>query len=205
MSQDGLTWLSSRLPPQVELATLQQIHSADVLEARAGCVGRGDALASADRDLALAVVTADCVPVLIASRERIAAVHAGWRGLEAKIIRAAVEGLAADEVVAWVGPAIGPCCYEVGDEVAERIAAVSRASVVDRRGRQRPHLDLPAAAVFQLEGLGVEVLHRSPECTRCRSTVLWSYRREGNAAGRNVAAIWRHDPAAETAGSAGGQ
>ncbi len=179
------------------MATVQQVHSAAVREARAGCAGKGDALLSAGHELALAVVTADCVPVLMASSERLAAVHAGWRGLAGKIIEATVERFQGDKVVAWIGPAIGPCCYEVGDEVAERIEAVSNSSVVDRRG-VRPHLDLPAAAGFQLESLGVEVLHCSAECTRCETPSLWSYRRHAEAAGRNVAAIWRHDCEVET-------
>lgn len=188
-AEDGLPWMSSLLPPEIELATARQVHSADVLEARAGCAGEGDALVSAERHLALTVVTADCVPLLMASPQRLAAVHAGWRGLEAGVIAAAVQRFEDAPRVAWVGPAIGPCCYEVGSDVAERIVAVSHPSVVVRGG-ERPHLSLLDAAIHQLHGLGVEVLHRASECTRCGSG-LWSYRRDGAAAGRNVAAIWR--------------
>jgi hypothetical protein len=188
-AENGLAWLSARLPPEIEMATAQQVHSATVLDARGGCAGEGDALVSAAHHLALAVVTADCVPVLVASRRQLAAIHAGWRGLEAGVIAAAVQRFEGSGLVAWLGPAIGPCCYEVGADVAERIAAVSHPSVV-LRGGERPHLSLLDAAVHQLEGLGVEVLHRAPECTRCGSG-LWSYRRDGQSAGRNVAAIRR--------------
>ncbi len=180
------------LPEGVEPAWLQQVHSASVLDAQPGCNGQGDALVTGRRRLALAVVTADCVPVMLAAGDRIAAVHAGWRGLAQSILPVAVERLeGAGPMTAWIGPAIGSCCYEVGPDVAERVRAASSAGVVRDGRRGRPHLDLVAAAVVQLERCGVGDVHVVEGCTRCQASRLFSYRREGPGAGRNVAAIWR--------------
>ncbi len=192
------------LPAGIEAAWLRQIHSADVVAARPGDNGQGDALVTRRRQLALAVVTADCVPVLLAGGEWIAAVHAGWRGLAQSILLSALERLRADSdpVTAWIGPAIGPCCYEVGHDVAEQVRAASGDGVVRDGQRGRPHLDLVAAAVAQLERRGVADVHAVEACTRCDESRLFSYRREGPGAGRNVAAIWRRSRAARGPGPA---
>ncbi len=184
------------LPEGIEPAWPTQVHSATVLDARPGRNGEGDAVITDRRRLALAVVTADCVPVLLAATGRIAAVHAGWRGLAQSILPAVLERLARPEpdagpVTAWIGPAIGPCCYEVGADVAARVRATSGDGVVRNGPRGRPHLDLVAAAVAQLARHGVQEVHTVDACTRCDEDRLFSYRREGPAAGRNVAAIWR--------------
>ena len=91
----------------------------------------------------------------------------------------------------WIGPAIGPCCYEVGDDVARRVQAASSEAVVLEGPRGRPHLDLVAAARVQLERNGVGDIRAIRACTRCDAGHLWSYRRDGASAGRNVAAIWQ--------------
>ncbi|HVR30747.1 MAG TPA: polyphenol oxidase family protein [Thermoanaerobaculia bacterium] len=178
----------------LEVAILRQTHSRRVLEARPGDCGEGDALVSAHAGLALRVVTADCVPVLLASATRIAAVHAGWRGLRAGIVGAAARRLGADGACAAViGPAIGGCCYEVGGDVAEEVAEeVGSRSVILRPGDgPRPHLDLRLAARLALEQAGVEAITTIEACTRCDSSRLWSYRRDGRGAGRNLAFVWR--------------
>ena len=174
-------------------AWARQVHSATVLDARPGINGAGDALVTNRRALAVAVVTADCVPVLLAGEGRIVAVHAGWRGLAQSILPRALERLEADasSITAWIGPAIGPCCYEVGIEVSEKVVAASSENVASDGPRGRPHLDLVAAARFQLARHGVTDVRTLSVCTRCDDTRLWSYRREGPGAGRNVAAIWR--------------
>jgi YfiH family protein len=137
-------------------------------------------------------VTADCVPVLLGGGSRIAAVHAGWRGIAAGIVGAALTrlGVPGRELIAWLGPAIGACCYEVGDEVAREVAAASGSAVVADGPRGRPHLDLAAAVAAQLRRGGVEQLRTVDRCTRCDDGRLWSYRREGPEAGRNVAFVW---------------
>ena len=182
------------LPAGIELAGLNQIHSAIVLDARPGELdGRpGDSLVTERSGLALVVVTADCVPVLIAAGSKIAAVHAGWRGLAQSILPATIERLSATgPMTAWLGPAIGPCCYEVGTEVAEKVCAESAPEVVRDGPRNRPHLDLIRAVRTQLERQGVRDVRALDVCTRCDEKRLYSYRREGPGTGRNVAAIWR--------------
>lgn len=184
-----------------EVAFLRQIHSAEVRPAAPGRCGEGDALWTRRRGLALAVVTADCVPVLLAAKGAVAAAHAGWRGIVAGVVTAALRSLGTEagfapssKVRAWIGPAIGPCCYEVGEDVAEKVAAASEAGVVLREGRRpRPHLDLQQAVAAQLGAAGVEAVETVPVCTRCAERDLWSYRRDGAGAGRNRAFIWLRD------------
>jgi purine-nucleoside/S-methyl-5'-thioadenosine phosphorylase / adenosine deaminase len=181
------------VPAGVEPAWLQQIHSALVVDARPGENGPADGLTTRRPELGLAVVTADCVPVLLAAGAEIAAVHAGWRGLADRIVPAALDRLwrrGRIETTAWIGPAIGPCCYEVGEDVAARVAGASSEEVVREGRRGRPHLDLSAAARLQLQQLGVEDVRELERCTRCDQR-LCSYRRDGPRAGRNVALIWR--------------
>lgn len=180
----GRDEILARVEPEAPpVAWAKQIHSATVLPAHPGHCGEGDALFGDAPDLALSVVTADCVPVLLAGPNGLAAVHAGWRGLVGGVIPAALEKLGGAET-AWIGPTIGPCCYEVGEEVAEQFPAEA---VV--RGGSKPHLDLVAAALLQLQG--VEDVRRVGICTRCAADELYSYRREGKGVGRNVAFIWR--------------
>ena len=194
----------ARLP----VAAARQVHSDRVVEAREGSCGEADALWTARPGLVLSVITADCVPVVLAStgasvesstgNERstaggpVAAVHAGWRGLEAGVVLRAVEALPAapESLISWIGPAIGACCYEVGEEVAARVAAASHPSVVTPGLRYRPHLDLPGAVRHQLLRAGVPAPRIVVRCTRCDAEALWSYRREGRGAGRNVTYVW---------------
>ncbi|HEX6202994.1 MAG TPA: peptidoglycan editing factor PgeF [Thermoanaerobaculia bacterium] len=190
--------------PPAALAAARQVHGATVLEPPADAAspaghaiacGEGDALVTDRPGLALSVITADCVPVLVEAGGRIAAVHAGWRGLVAGVIEATVHRLAAagapprGEWIAWIGPTIGACCYEVDEDVATRVAAATSPEVVSRPG-PKPHLDLVAAARHQLAARGVRDLRVVSPCTRCEPRLLWSYRREGARAGRNHAFIW---------------
>jgi len=194
--------LSGSSETSVDVAWVRQIHSAQVLDAAPGCRGEGDALVTDRQGLALAVVTADCVPILLASREvggGIAAVHAGWRGISKQIVVGALTRLRARpaSVLAWIGPAIGPCCYEVGPEVVQAVAracGVGRTEELVRPNpdptRSNPHLDLVWAVETQLRAAGVEDIRRLGGCTRCHPRELWSYRRDGSAAGRNLAYVW---------------
>ncbi|HWM93501.1 MAG TPA: peptidoglycan editing factor PgeF [Thermoanaerobaculia bacterium] len=178
-------------PDAPSVAWAKQFHSARVLPAHPGNCGEGDALFSDAPDLALSVVTADCVPILLAGPQGLAAVHAGWRGLVGGVIPAALQAAGGGEGwTAWIGPTIGPCCYEVGEDVAEQVAAVGGPDVVIP-GPDRPHLDLVAAARHQLKAAGVEEVYSVASCTRCEAERLYSYRREGQAVGRNAAFIWR--------------
>ncbi len=185
---------------ELPVAQAKQVHSDTVLSTRARDsveVGEGDALWTDRRGLVLSVITADCVPVLLADRsgDRIAAVHAGWRGLVSGVIPRAVEALGAPRgaLDAWIGPSIGVCCYEVGDDVAAAVVGAT-ASHVLQAGEgtgERPHLDLAAAARHQLGAAGIESVRTVADCTHCDPERLWSYRREGPGVGRNVAYVWR--------------
>jgi polyphenol oxidase len=181
-------------PAAPGVAWAKQIHSARVLAAAAsGLQGEGDALTTRNAGLVLCVVTADCVPVLLAGPGGLAAVHAGWRGIAGGVLPETLAGVAGPlrEWTAWVGPAIGACCYEVGPEVAEQVAAASDPAVVLTGPAGRPHLDLHEAVRRQLAAAGVGEVVCVPRCTRCDPERLWSYRREGARAGRNHAFIWR--------------
>jgi len=183
------------------MATLKQIHSATVLTATAeGCVGEGDALITDMPGLSLAVRTADCLPILLADpRNRaIAAVHSGWRGTVAGAAVNALNKMHENyktnpfEVVAAIGPGIGPCCYEVGPEVAAQFSHWGADPQV-RGGRPRPpvHLNLANAKRTQLVAAGIpdsqiEVL---PYCTKCRPDLFHSFRRDHAAAGRMISFI----------------
>jgi YfiH family protein len=181
------------IPGAPPVAWAKQIHSTRALPAVAGACGEGDALFTNEDGIALSVITADCVPILLASPDRLAAVHAGWRGIAGRIVAATLEkaGGPPESWIAWIGPAIGPCCYEVGDDVAEQIAAASTLEVVLSGPAGKPHLDLQLAVQRQLEAAGVHEVITVRACTRCDSERLWSYRREGRQAGRNVGFIWQ--------------
>jgi YfiH family protein len=176
-----------------DLAWAKQIHSPTVLPAQAGACGEGDALWTDRAGLALSVVTADCVPVVLAGPGGIAAVHAGWRGLVNGVISATLCELPGQlsEWTAWIGPAIGACCYEVDEDVAAQVIASSDPAVAVPGPAGRPHLDLPGVARRQLEAAGVGEVVWLVRCTRCDEEKLSSYRREGKGGGRNVAFIWR--------------
>lgn len=175
------------------VAWVHQVHGAQVVDAgAAGACGEGDALVARTRGLALAIVTADCVPVLLAGPRGIAAAHAGWRGIVAGVVGAALAELGGSpaECVAWIGPAIGPCCYETGPEVAAQIAAASHDAAVSPGPVGRPHVDLRLAVRHQLATAGVERVEVVDLCTRCAAGLLHSYRRDGRGAGRNHSFIW---------------
>lgn len=188
-----------------DLATARQVHSATVLQAQAGFCGEGDALWTDRSGLALSVITADCVPVVLAGPGGIAAVHAGWRGLVHGVISAALREVpgSLSKWTAWIGPAIGVCCYEVGEEVAAQVVAVSNPKIAVPGPSGMPHLDLQAVARRQLEKAGVGEIVTLAHCTRCDEEKLFSYRREGKGAGRNIAFIWRAPEASASPGTPG--
>lgn len=152
-----------------------------------------DALVCCTPGLLVGVLTADCVPVLLADGEAgvVAAAHAGWRGLVAGVLEQTVttmvaRGARVERISAAVGPCIGAQAYEVGDEVA---GAFTRLEGVVRRDTPRPHVDLARAAELLLRSAGVvepAVAHR---CTYAEAQLFHSYRRDGAAAGRQLSAI----------------
>lgn len=181
--------------PGMPVAWMSQVHGATVLEAQGpGPVGEADALLTRQPGLLLAVRTADCVPVLVASPQGVAAIHAGWRGVAARVVPAAVAALGgASAAVAAVGPAIGGAVYEVGPEVVDglRAAGIPLAVFLRPRPGRRPTVDLAAAVAHQLRAAGVGAVEVLPDCT-FQDRGLHSHRRDGDAAGRNAGLIgWR--------------
>ena len=188
-------------------AILRQVHGSRVVRS----TDLGDARLEADGVVGFrgdgpgapvpAVRMADCAAVLLASGggDAFAAVHAGWRGIAAGIVREAVRrlaepGWAPSTLVAAIGPSIGPCCYEVGDEVVEAIVAagVPESSLFVRTvPGGRPRVDLHAALARQLADAGVpaEAIHPAPWCTRCRNDLFFSFRAEGRDVGRLMAVV----------------
>lgn len=164
------------------LALNRQVHSALVHEAHPGARGEaGDGLWTAEPDLPVVAMTADCLPIALVRTDgavpAVAVLHAGWRGLLAGVVQRGVASLGR-RVAACIGPAIGPCCYEVGPEVAEPFTASFGADVV--RGR---NLDLWTSAERALRATGVETVERIDLCTACRSDLFFSHRRTGKPRG----------------------
>lgn len=156
------------------LRLAKQVHGADVLEvgrADATVAGEADALVTRERGVTIGILTADCTPVILAGSGIVAVAHAGWRGLVAGVVEAAVEAVG-DVGAAWVGPSIHACCYQVGPEVIE--AFEGRGLPVAARDR----VDPGGAAVVALRRCGVEHLARSIDCTSCEAR-YFSYRRDG--------------------------
>ncbi|MGE5414424.1 MAG: peptidoglycan editing factor PgeF [Syntrophomonadaceae bacterium] len=161
---------------------------------REACAGECDALATDRSDNALVVQTADCVPILLAGRRALGAAHAGWRGSARNVAAAAVSAVRAlgeepAALSAWIGPSIGPCCYEVGGEVAAQFAGDSVRAGCGGGFR----LDLRAVNVAQLTEAGVprSAISVHPACTRCGGEAYASWRRDGPKAGRMIALVAR--------------
>jgi purine-nucleoside/S-methyl-5'-thioadenosine phosphorylase / adenosine deaminase len=143
-----------------------------------------DAQATAEPGLAPLVMVADCLPIAVSGPRGVAMVHGGWRGLAGGIVATAGERVRAD--VAAIGPGIGPCCYEVGEEVLAQFADLEGVAV----GRM---LDLTAVATQLLERSGVEEIDASGLCTSCNPELLFSHRRDGERTGRQAGLVWRQD------------
>lgn len=180
-----------------KLATPQrQVHGATVVRAEraADTVCDCDAVVSAAPGLVLGVRTADCVPVLLwHPRTGMAgAVHAGWRGVAASIVPAAVAAMnvPASELRAAIGPAIGVCCYEVDDETCRKVRAVApkATTIATRLGHAR--IDLRAGVRGQLAEAGVAVVEDSSACTSCDSAArFYSHRAHRGVTGRHLSFI----------------
>ena len=145
-------------------------------------VGDADGLSVTRPLLPVAVITADCLPIaLVAPGEgRAVALHAGWRGLAAGAIDAAAASFSdPSEVLAAIGPAIGPCHYEVGPDVALAVAAGSEGGAVSERRDGSTYLDLSATAAKHLRAAGIRRVERAEECTACEERRFFSHRRDG--------------------------
>jgi len=178
---------------------LRQVHGIRVADADAARAGDGepeaDAAVARRPGTVCAVLVADCMPVLLAdeSAQVVAAAHAGWRGLCGGVLEATVEAMRVDRrrLNAWLGPAIGPQAYEVGDEVREAFVRRDPSARVAFRATRPGHwlLDLYAVARQRLSACGVTRIYGGGFCTFSDPKRFFSYRRDGQT-GRMAALIW---------------
>ena len=189
--------VAAELDGDGRLLLLRQPHGAVVAPAPWNGAPEADAAVAAEPGLVLGIQTADCLPVLLVDPQLrlVAAAHAGWRGTAAGVTRQAVRALVArgsrpQDLVAALGPAIGPCCYEVGDELREAFGPEGAEFFRPGPGA-KPHLDVRAANVRQLleAGLPAEAIHNIADCTHCHPDLYHSYRREGLGSGRMISFV----------------
>jgi len=190
--------------PEGRLLTLRQVHRADVL------VFEGDtrilthplpydAVITNKKRVALGISTADCLPILMIDRSKkvIGAVHAGWRGMWRGVVQRAARTMieafdsSPGDILAGIGPGIGPCCYEVGTEVVslfQNSPDTPQEFIQERGGKT--YLDLSRAAQLELNQVGIppENIETIPLCTACREDLFFSYRRDGKT-GRQLSFI----------------
>jgi YfiH family protein len=173
------------------LRIVRQVHAADVATDDAP-LDAADGQVTRRAGVAATVLVADCLPVAVAGPNGVAMLHAGWRGLAGGILRRGVELLRAADgddgpLAAAIGPGIGVCCFEVGDEVRDAFAArVGGAGF--RRGR---NLDLKAIARRELLAAGVADVGVCDLCTMCEPELFFSHRRDGGSTGRQAGVVWR--------------
>lgn len=175
---------------------LKQVHRADVADADSAFgVPEADAAAARKAGKVCAVLTADCLPLLLCDQAGtvVAAAHAGWRGLAGGVIEAAVAAMAVppDEILAWLGPAIGPAAFEVGGEVRDAFLAfdpTAEAAFAPKDGGKWL-ADIFLLARQRLGKIGVKSVHGGGLCTYTDGSRFYSYRRDG-ATGRMASLIW---------------
>ena len=198
--------LRAALALPAEPLWLEQVHGIEVIDADCidaavlACIGplgpRGDAVISRRAGQVACIQVADCLPVLFCSRDgqHIGAAHAGWRGLAGGVLEATVAALAVPgpDLRAWIGPAIGPAAFEVGEEVRAAFiaqsAAAATAFVGNERGRWQ--CDLFELARQRLQAIGIGHVSGGGLCTHSDAGRFFSHRRSAPT-GRHAALIWR--------------
>jgi purine-nucleoside/S-methyl-5'-thioadenosine phosphorylase / adenosine deaminase len=141
-----------------------------------------DGHVTAERGLAPLVFVADCLPVALAGPGGVAMLHCGWRGLAAGVVARGAAAVGATH--AAIGPGIGPCCYEVGDEVLDAFAGLGPGVAVGRR------LNLVAVAERLLREAGVGCVDATGICTSCEAGYFFSHRRDAGRTGRQAGLVW---------------
>lgn len=182
-----------------EPAWLTQVHGTVVVDAAAGAPVVADAAYTTQPGTVCAILVADCMPVLFTDRRgsRVAAAHAGWRGLLGGVLEAtlATAGLVPAETLAWIGPSIGPTCFEVGADVRDAFVGQAHADADGVAAAFRPHApgkwlaDLAGLARLRLERVGVADIRVDGGCTASDARRFYSYRRDG-VTGRMAALVW---------------
>ncbi|MDE0262481.1 MAG: peptidoglycan editing factor PgeF [Bryobacterales bacterium] len=177
----------------------KQVHSGRCVRADrawSGARPEADAVCTNRPCILVGVRTADCLPILLVdpSRRAVAAVHAGWRGAVARVLPGAIESMASEygckpgDIEAAMGPGIGPCCFEVGEEVAGQFSE----EFIDRDG-PKPHVDLVGILGAQLRQAGVDRFATAGHCTSCDLDRYFSHRAEHGETGRMLALVGLHE------------
>jgi len=188
--------LKQALGLPAEPVWLEQVHGVQVIDAADPRSSRqADAAFSFQADIVCAVMTADCLPLLLCNRQgsKVAAAHAGWRGLQAGVIEHTVAALqeSPDNLLVWLGPAIGADAFEVGDEVKQafqqQMADAAKAFRPSRPGHW--WADIYALARLRLQRLGIGAVYGGGLCTYDDAQRFYSYRRDGDT-GRMASLIW---------------
>lgn len=188
--------LADGLALPAEPQWLDQVHGKRILDVDRGETGRGDGAVTSRPGVVLAVMTADCLPVLLASEDgrQVGVAHAGWRGLAAGVLAEAVGAFSCPPgaLMAWLGPAIGQSAFEVGAEVRQAFvdqdSGAAGAFVPNSRGRWQA--DLHALARRSLVAAGVTAVHGRIDCTYGDADRFFSHRREAPC-GRMATLVWR--------------
>jgi len=189
--------------PPANLITMEQVHGDRVVIAPHSrpTDPQGDALVTGGANIVLGVLTADCVPLVLADMDgrAVGIVHAGWRGtslgLIEKVIATMKSSFSCDpiRIAAGIGPAIGPCCYEIGEDAAALLRASTPApeGFLFPVGRGKWRCNLPGAVRLQLvrAGLFPQNIHSEDLCTKCRPDLFFSARRDGRATGRQLSFV----------------
>ena len=167
-----------------KLALNYQVHSSRVLRAVPAMRGEhADGLWTDEPNLPILAMSADCLPIVLVStgpaKPAVAVLHAGWKGLLAGIVASGAQALAGGRPTAAIGPGIGPCCYEVGEEVAAPFRERFGDDVV-----RESRLDLWTSAERALRAAGVEQVDRVDRCTACEPETFFSHRRDAGRTGR---------------------
>jgi polyphenol oxidase len=189
--------LRAHLQLPAEPAWIEQVHGVAVLDLDAPALSApcADAVTARRADAVCVVQVADCLPVLFAARDggAVAAAHAGWRGLAAGVLESTVArlGVEPQQLIAWLGPAIGPSHFEVGEEVRAAFTAHDRAAAqaFAPNARGRWQCDLGALARQRLAAIGIGAVHGGGWCTFADPARFFSHRRDGQC-GRMAALIW---------------
>jgi YfiH family protein len=189
--------LQSILPTNIKIQWLEQVHENQVVVVDGVSLKpkRADASITRCKLVALAIMTADCLPILLTSKsgDEIAAVHAGWRPLSAGIIANTLAEMATSskDLHAWLGPCIGPENFEVGNEVKKKFVDISPnlASFFTPNANGKFQADLAGIAIFLLKQSGIESIVHHQECTHALKDRFYSFRRE-NKTGRMASIIY---------------
>jgi len=183
--------------------TVSQIHGSRIITVGSGARPenirneKADGLVVALPGSGVGVRTADCVPILLATEDGrcVAAVHAGWRGLVRGVIASGVKalcresGLSPAKLLAAIGPCIGPCCYEVGPDLAQAFSEQGLEACIERRGSLRADLRKGARLMLDREGLRPSHIDLIDRCTASCSDLFFSYRRDRGKGGRQLNVI----------------